>query len=589
MGLHGRVDLPDDLPDDHLRSGDATPAGDAVEPPRPRLDGYRIERLLGAGGSAQVWLGRDGDGDRVALKVLPTEASTREITVLRRLTHPHLVRIRGEAATDDGRAVLVLDYLPGGSLAQLVSSRGGLDPGEVVTVMTPLAEALGALHARGAVHGDVSPANVLFGEDGRPLLCDLGASVVRGVESREQGTDGFTTDAGEGAPADVFGLGGVGWFVLTGRVPPPAAVRPPLAVVCPQAPLALTSLIERCLSADPRRRPSAAEVAMEAFDAQPPAPVRLVAPASIDAAEAVTHRLRRRGDETAEVSLETIMMAATPAAERPARIDRTRLRREPVPPEPRRPRRSIVAAVVVLCGLLAGAGAGAAWMHGREPATVTAGKSPTGPGGPDSTSEATGDAAGSAAADPAAPDRKESTKKGAADGTPNAKDGAAKDSAAKSEGAKDGQQKPTPEPASPSSGAGAGSGATAGGDPDGKEVVAAVQRLSALRAEAFGSGRKANLEKANAPGSPALATDLAAWQRMSDQGLMLRGLTFELRDAELQHADGQAASIKVTTTTGEYDLVRDGSVIQHVAPGEPRSVVLHLVRAEAGWQIQRVE
>ena len=83
--------------------------------------------------------------------------------------HPHVVRLRGVHGVDDA-LVLVLDLAPGGSLARLLATRGTLSPGEVVTLGVPLAQALAAVHAQGLVHGDVTPANVLFAADGRPLL-----------------------------------------------------------------------------------------------------------------------------------------------------------------------------------------------------------------------------------------------------------------------------------------------------------------------------------------------------------------------------------------------------------------------------------
>ena len=71
---------------------------------------------------------------------------------------------------------LVLDYAPGGSLAELMASRGSLGAGETVTVLTPVAQALAYLHGHGFTHGDVSPGNVLFTAHGKPLLADLGVA-----------------------------------------------------------------------------------------------------------------------------------------------------------------------------------------------------------------------------------------------------------------------------------------------------------------------------------------------------------------------------------------------------------------------------
>ena len=71
---------------------------------------------------------------------------------------------------------LIMDYAAGGSLGQLVAGRGRLGPGETVTVLTPIAQALAYLHGQGFTHGDVSPGNVLFTAHGKPLLADLGVA-----------------------------------------------------------------------------------------------------------------------------------------------------------------------------------------------------------------------------------------------------------------------------------------------------------------------------------------------------------------------------------------------------------------------------
>lgn len=266
----------------------------------PRVEGYTLGRLLGTGASSQVWTAVDtATGRTVALKVLTGDLPRREATVQRRVDHPHVLRVLRTTTTADDRPVLVTEHAAGGSLAALVAARGPLDPGEVVTVLTPLAGALADLHERGVVHGDVSAANVLFLADGRPVLADLGTAGLLGVDAVAHGTPGFADPAlaagGAVSPAsDVHALGALGWFALTGRAPEPAGSRPPLIPVAPGTPPGLASLIERCLEPEARRRPSAAELAVQAYAAADAVPVRLVPldPAA-DAAEVVTHRLRQ--------------------------------------------------------------------------------------------------------------------------------------------------------------------------------------------------------------------------------------------------------------------------------------------------------
>src|SRR4051794_9337704 len=158
----------------------------------PAVPGTVLIRSLGAGGHGQVWLATDlVSGDQVAIKVCrptgpasdpPVEAAVdgaagdgaagdgvaaarlaREVALLRRIDHPHVVRLRRVVDLPDGAGrALVMDHAVGGSLADLVDIRGPLPAGEAATVLVPLARTLGDLHERGLVHGDLTPSNVLF-------------------------------------------------------------------------------------------------------------------------------------------------------------------------------------------------------------------------------------------------------------------------------------------------------------------------------------------------------------------------------------------------------------------------------------------
>lgn len=275
-----------------------TPSADTAKP--PRVPGFDTGRLLGFGASGEVWAATDsGSGAPVALKVLragaEADSALRESTLLRRLDHPHVVRLI-DVVECGGGPVLVLERAAGGSLAALVGARGPLDPGEVVTMLAPLAGALADLHERGLVHGDVSPGNVLFADDGRPLLADLGVATLLGLPADAYGTPGFSDPSTSAAPVpdgDVHALAAVGWFALTGQAPPPVDLRPPLVATAPGTPGALADVVEAGLDARPDRRPGATTFAARVFDAVPAEPVRLVPtdPMAV-AAEVVTHRLR---------------------------------------------------------------------------------------------------------------------------------------------------------------------------------------------------------------------------------------------------------------------------------------------------------
>jgi hypothetical protein len=252
----------------------------------PQVPGYDAVELLGYGSGGEVWLARDRTtGTPVALKRLPVGADLaardrlrREAAVLAGVEHPHVVRLLGVHGDGDA-LVLVLELAPGGSLARLIATRRRLTPGEVVTVAVPLAQALAAVHTLGLAHGDVTPGNVLFAADGRPLLSDLGVARLLGSPAREVGgTRGYLDPAvaagGPAGPAaDVHGLAATCLSALTGRapydehgqrVPVPDAGHP-----------ALVAALERALAADPADRPTAQQLAVAVYDAAGAEPVRL--------------------------------------------------------------------------------------------------------------------------------------------------------------------------------------------------------------------------------------------------------------------------------------------------------------------------
>ncbi len=265
------------------------------------LPGYEVHHRLGAGATGQVWLAReDRTGDLVALKRLhdPGDAAgrerlLREASLLAGFRHDHVIRLR--AVETDGAAapVLVLDHAAGGSLAALLARRGRLEPGEVVTVAAPLAEALAEAHSRGLVHGDVTPGNVLFDAGGRPLLADLGVARLVGeqpgvVESTADYLDPAVAAGGGPTPAtDVHALAAVCHHMLTGAPPyagdslvqvlraAAAGERGSLRALAPTAPVTLVDAVESGLAVDPEARPMAAALAEALLAAVPAQPVQL--------------------------------------------------------------------------------------------------------------------------------------------------------------------------------------------------------------------------------------------------------------------------------------------------------------------------
>jgi len=252
------------------------------------VPGYVVEELIDSDDARQVWRGRSVDGGAVALQRLPSAAPEvvarlrSELEVLAVESHPHLLRVREVLATA-AETVLVVDHAPGGSLAALLRRRGRLRPGEVVTVLVPVAGALAWIHADGLGHEAVTAGNVLFTADGRPLLARPGLAVA---------PDG----GGGGGPAeDVRALASIAVHALTGRPPGAADPVPDLRRLAPSTPEALAGVLERALSADPADRLSAVAFAAEVRRACPPEPVRLAPSDSDRTGQPATRSVRAPG------------------------------------------------------------------------------------------------------------------------------------------------------------------------------------------------------------------------------------------------------------------------------------------------------
>ncbi|MDQ6937696.1 MAG: serine/threonine protein kinase, partial [Actinomycetota bacterium] len=195
-----------------------------------KVPGYVADELIGRGSTGHVWRGRAvRSGEPVALKRLPgsdpdrLRAARAEAALLSALDHPNLIRLR-ELVPTPNAVVLVLDLADGGSLASLLDRRGHLTVGEMVSALAPIGAALAFAHDQGVVHGDVSPANVLFSVRGLPLLADLGVARLLGDESSAASTLGYLDPAvaagsPPGSASDVFMLAATALHCLDGRPP----------------------------------------------------------------------------------------------------------------------------------------------------------------------------------------------------------------------------------------------------------------------------------------------------------------------------------------------------------------------------------
>ena len=203
-----------------------------------RLGSYQLQRKLGEGGMAQVYLARDVRlGRDVAVKVLDRkladrpgfrERFMREARLAAALDHPNIVPLYDFG--DEEALFLVMPFISGGSLQDLLP-RTPLQVGEVVTYGSQIADALDYAHQRKVVHRDVKPANMLIHADGRLMLSDFGlAKIVSQTNTMnaprnrpDAGTPEYMAPeqvvGSSDARSDIYGLGVVLYLLLTGRLP----------------------------------------------------------------------------------------------------------------------------------------------------------------------------------------------------------------------------------------------------------------------------------------------------------------------------------------------------------------------------------
>jgi serine/threonine-protein kinase len=288
--------------------------------PGQRLhDRYALVERVGAGGMSEVWRATDELlGRTVAVKALVTplaadpalgEPTWREARAAARLTHPHITQVHdyGEVPLPGGGSAgyLVMEYAEGQTLAELLAG-GPLPWPEAARIGQQVAAALAAAHRLGVVHRDIKPGNVMLTDAGVKVL-DFGIASVAGRADADPdrlvGTPRYAaperldTTAPARPPSDVYSLGALLYEALVGRPVAPlhtwveavAAHRVGVTVLwlsVPGLPEELTRWCQACLSPDPVRRPSAAELAA-ALSALPTAAPTLADPPADRPAAAV--------------------------------------------------------------------------------------------------------------------------------------------------------------------------------------------------------------------------------------------------------------------------------------------------------------
>jgi len=347
---------------------------------------YRLISEIARGGMAVVWRAEDTLLDRlVAVKLLHPqfvgdpeflERFRREARAAARLSHPNIVPIY-DVGEDDGTPYLVMELVEGSNLKDRIRGSAPLADAEIRSIGAILASTLEYAHARGLIHRDVKPQNVLLGEDGRPRLTDFG--IARAMASSGLTRTGavmgsvqyIAPELARGRAAvpgsDIYSLGAMLYEMATGRVPfqgetdlavalahieqtpaPPRSLNPRLA---PD----LESSILRALAKSPELRFANAAEFAEALRGGGTPQRRPPAVLSAAAAAEVTRRLPTQSRPAAQAAVAQRRTAAAVAAPPPPP---QAFSRRTARPRPRGGSNSMVGLLVALAAVLVALGAG---------------------------------------------------------------------------------------------------------------------------------------------------------------------------------------------------------------------------------------
>jgi len=260
-----------------------------------QLGQYHLTHLIGAGGMGEVYLAEHQMMKRpCAIKVIrPSKAADpqalarfeREVRAMSRLSHWNTVEIFDYGRTSDGTFYYVMEYLPGLSIAELVARHGPLPPERAVYLLEQTCDALGEAHSLGLIHRDIKPGNIFAAQRGGHFdvakLLDFGLakranSTQDSLDLTQEGSvtgsplymspEQATGKSDPDARSDIYALGSVAYYMLTGRPPFPGnnpiqvmvahasqAVVPPSSIR-PDVPMELEQIIMRCLAKDPKER-----------------------------------------------------------------------------------------------------------------------------------------------------------------------------------------------------------------------------------------------------------------------------------------------------------------------------------------------
>jgi len=290
----------------------------SIRGPGSRIGPFRVERELGRGAVGVVYLAHDTKLDRlVAIKSLPAEVTgngvvrarfQREARLLASFNHPNIATIYEELEEAEGVGYLILEYIPGQTLAERIS-KGPLKLEEVLSIVLQIAEAVAAAHKHHVIHRDLKPSNIKITPEGNVKVLDFGVAKMVAVQSLDQqitdvtqpgqviGTPGYMSpEQALGKEidhrSDIWSFGCVLYEMLTSKCPFPGQTtsdvlesilktEPNWEALPPEIPLVLRDLVHKCLEKDPERRyQSATELCQDLLDYQ--ATLAAPAPKAID-------------------------------------------------------------------------------------------------------------------------------------------------------------------------------------------------------------------------------------------------------------------------------------------------------------------
>lgn len=252
---------------------------------------YELQELIGGGGMADVYKAQDKLLDRaVAVKILHqqyandaefVEKFRREATAAAKLAHPNIVNIY-DVGEDGGSQYIVMEYVSGPTLKEVIQQKGCLEPIEAVRIAKEIASALESAHRNNLVHCDIKPHNILVMPDGHIKVTDFG--IARAVSTSTMTYSGsvmgsvhyFSPEQAKGTvittKSDVYSLGVVLYEMLTGQLPFNGETSVSIALkhlqeepvpirqINPSIPPVLEAIVQKAMSKDPADRPSSTEL-----------------------------------------------------------------------------------------------------------------------------------------------------------------------------------------------------------------------------------------------------------------------------------------------------------------------------------------